>query len=64
MAVHMGERFKVPAVQQELTRLIRSDTKAAIAVPKALHFLLGDKFDPASRRALQVSLHRVDPDGR
>lgn len=54
MAIHMGERFKVPAVQQELTRLIRSDPKAAIAVPEALHFLLGDKFDPASRKALQV----------
>lgn len=55
MAVHMGERFKVPAVQQELTRLVRSDPKAAIAVPEALHFLLADKFHPESRKALQVS---------
>jgi phosphatidylinositol 4-kinase len=55
MAVHMGERFKYPAVQNELTRLVRSDPKVVIGVSEALHYLLGDKFDPASRRALQVS---------
>ena len=52
----MGERFKVPGVQQELTRLVRSDPKAAIGVPEALHFLLADKFHPESRKAMQVSL--------
>lgn len=61
MAVHLGERFKIPAVQSELTRLVRSDPKAAIAVPEALHFLLADKFDPASRRALQVCLAPPTP---
>jgi phosphatidylinositol 4-kinase len=54
MAVHMGERFKYPAVQHELTRLVRSDPKAVIGVSEAIFYLLGDKFDPASRRALQV----------
>ena len=54
MAVHMGERFKYPAVQHELTRLVRSDPKAVIGVSEALFYLLGEKFDPASRRALQV----------
>jgi phosphatidylinositol 4-kinase len=50
----MGERFKYPAVQHELTRLVRSDPKAVIGVSEAIFYLLGDKFDPASRRALQV----------
>ena len=54
MAVHMGERFKYPAVQHELTRLVRSDPKAVIGVSEAIFYLLGDKFDPATRRALQV----------
>lgn len=54
MAVHMGERFKYPAVQHELKRLVRSDPKAVIGVSEALFYLLGEKFDPASRRALQV----------
>jgi phosphatidylinositol 4-kinase len=65
MAVHMGERFKYPAVQHELTRLVRSDPKAVIGVSEAIFYLLGDKFDPASRRALQVhlsSLYRVMTD--
>lgn len=56
MAVHMGERFKYPAVQHELTRLVRSDPKAVIGVSEAIFYLLGEKFDPASRRALQVRL--------
>lgn len=58
MAVHMGERFKVPAVHQELTRLVRSDPKAAITVPEALQYLLADKFNPESRKAMQVSAMR------
>jgi phosphatidylinositol 4-kinase len=58
MTVHMGERFKYPAVQTEITRLVRANPKAVIGVPEALHFLLGDKLETASRRALQVSRGR------
>lgn len=55
MAVHMGERFKNAGVQAELTRLVRNDPKAVIGVPEALHFLLGEKLEAASRPALKVS---------
>lgn len=56
MAVHMGERFKNASVQAELTRLVRNDPKAVIGVPEALHYLLGEKLDAASRPALKASL--------
>jgi hypothetical protein len=60
MAVHMAERFKYPAVQAEITRLVRSEPKAVIGVAEALHFLLGDKLEAASRPALKVSSRHVD----
>lgn len=54
MAVHMGERFKHIPVQAEITRLIRKDPKEVIEVAEALHFLLGDKLEAASKPALRV----------
>ena len=54
MAVHMGERFKHGPIQIELTRLVRTDPKAVLGVPEAVHFLLGDKLDNGSRAALRV----------
>lgn len=56
MAVHMGERFKHAPVQTEITKLVRSEPKRVIHVAEALHFLLGDRIEPASRSALKVSL--------
>ncbi|ORY33464.1 hypothetical protein BCR39DRAFT_520273 [Naematelia encephala] len=53
MAVHMGERFKYGPVLSEIARLVRTDPKAVIDVPEALHYLLGDKLDSASRGALK-----------
>lgn len=61
MAIHMGERFKYTVVQAEITRLVRADPKAVIGVPEALHFLLGDRLENASRRALQVYLSLSQP---
>ena len=54
MAVHMGERFKHAPIQTELTRLVRTDSRAVINVPEALHFLLGSKLEAGLQRALQV----------
>nr|XP_031861737.1 uncharacterized protein CI109_002970 [Kwoniella shandongensis]KAA5528809.1 hypothetical protein CI109_002970 [Kwoniella shandongensis] len=53
MAVHMGERFKNIPVQTEISRLVKSDPKAVIDVPEALHFLLGDKLEPNAKAALK-----------
>lgn len=55
-AVHMGERFKIPQVQAELARLIRSHPRAVIDVPEALHFLLGTQLESPAVPALKVSL--------
>ena len=55
MAVHMGERFKLQNVQNEISRLVRSNPKAVVDVPEALHFLLGDRLDATSRSLLKVS---------
>jgi phosphatidylinositol 4-kinase len=55
MAIHMGERFKHAPVQTELTKLVRNDPKVVLGVAEALHFLLGDKLEAASRPALKVS---------
>jgi phosphatidylinositol 4-kinase len=54
-AVHMGERFKIPQVQVELARLIKSHPRAVIDVPEALHFLLGDQLETSAVPALKVS---------
>jgi phosphatidylinositol 4-kinase len=56
----MAERFKYPSVQAEITRLVRGEPKAVIGVPEALHFLLGDKLEAASRPALKVSSRQVN----
>ncbi|KAJ9110206.1 hypothetical protein QFC20_003058 [Naganishia adeliensis] len=41
IAVHMGERFKEPAVHAEITRLVKLLPRAVIDVPEALQYLLG-----------------------
>ncbi|WVR07656.1 hypothetical protein IAU60_004698 [Kwoniella sp. DSM 27419] len=53
MAVHMGERFKLATVQAEISRLVKSDPKAVVGIPEALHFLLGDKLENDARPALK-----------
>ncbi|ODN73286.1 hypothetical protein L202_07835 [Cryptococcus amylolentus CBS 6039] len=53
VAVHMGERFKNLPVQAEISRLVKSDPKAVIDVPEALHFLLGDKLENDAKPALK-----------
>ncbi|KAK4686496.1 phosphatidylinositol 4-kinase A, partial [Tremellales sp. Uapishka_1] len=53
MTVHMGERFQHLSVQLEITRLVQIEPKAVVDVPEALHFLLGDKLEAASRKGLQ-----------
>lgn len=50
----MGERFQVPQVQAEITRLVLLNPKAAIDVPEALAFLLGDHLETSHSTALKV----------
>jgi hypothetical protein len=54
-AVHMGERFKVPQVQVELSRLVRLHPRAVVGVPEALHYMLGDRLEASALSALKVS---------
>ena len=54
MTVHMGERFKLPQVQAEITQLVRKNPQAVIDIAEALHFLLGDRLDASARSALKV----------
>jgi phosphatidylinositol 4-kinase len=51
----MGERFKIPQVQAELARLIKSHPRAVIDVPEALHYLLGEHLETSAIPALKVS---------
>ncbi|CAE6500527.1 unnamed protein product [Rhizoctonia solani] len=44
IATHMAERFKRPVVEGELTKLVRSDPTAALHVPEAIKFFIGDRF--------------------
>lgn len=55
MAIHMGERFKHDPVQREITRLVRIEPKRVVDVPEALHYLLGERLEQASKPALKVS---------
>ena len=61
MAVHMGERFKQPAVQNEITRLVRQNPRSVIGVPEAMHYLLGDGLVQGNRNSLKVGRHRGGP---
>ncbi|KAF8334229.1 uncharacterized protein EI90DRAFT_3051526 [Cantharellus anzutake] len=45
VAVNMVERFKVPAVAAEVSRLVRGDPAAVVDYSEALTFLLGDRLD-------------------
>ncbi|KAG8764613.1 phosphatidylinositol-4- kinase [Ceratobasidium sp. 428] len=50
IAVHMTERFKRPAVENELTRLVRADPGSALHVPEAVKFFIGDRFSRNQKR--------------
>lgn len=55
VAVHMGERFKLPHILVEITKLVRADPRMVVDVPEALHYLLGDRLDASSRSLLKVN---------
>jgi len=54
IAIYLTERFSVPALESEVTRLVRSNPLACVDVPDALNFLVGDRLDPNVRRDLRV----------
>jgi len=56
IAIHLTERFSAPALENEVTRLVRSKPLAYIDVPDALKFSIGDGLDPAFRRDLRVRI--------
>ena len=55
IVIHLPERFKLPLVRNEVSRLVRSSPKDVLHVCEAVHFLLGESFDPIVRRD-----HKVD----
>lgn len=55
IAVHMGERFKEPAVHAEITRLVKLLPRAVIDVPEALQYLLGLELQRDALPAMRVS---------
>jgi phosphatidylinositol 4-kinase len=52
IAIFVTERTRNAAVQQEVVRLVKSNTREALDVPEALRFLLGET---STRRDLKVS---------
>ncbi|CAE6468907.1 unnamed protein product [Rhizoctonia solani] len=50
IATHMVERFKRPVVENELTKLVRSDPSAALHVPEAAKFFIADRFTRGQKR--------------
>ena len=54
IAIHLTKRFSVPALESEVTRLVRSNPLACIDVPGALNLLVGDRLDSNVRRDLKV----------
>lgn len=51
----MSERFHVAIVQNEVTRLVRSNTREVLDCAEALRFLIGDKLDVNMKRDIKVS---------
>ncbi|KAK7034075.1 Phosphatidylinositol 4-kinase stt4 [Paramarasmius palmivorus] len=56
IAIHLAERFKVPIIRNEVTKLVRSSAVDVLDVPEALAFLLGDQLDPSVHRDLKLLL--------
>lgn len=54
VAISMAERFHSPAVQNEVTRLVRSNTRDVLDVPEALHSLVGEWMGTQVKRDLKV----------
>lgn len=54
ITIFLTERFKSPFIRNEVGRLVRSSPKEVLAVPEAVYFLLGDRFDASVRRDLKV----------
>lgn len=50
IATHMAERFKRQVVENELTRLLRSNPSVALHVPEAVKFFIGDRFSRHQKR--------------
>lgn len=58
----MGERFKIPAVQMEIARLVKLSPKSVVDVPEALQYLLGLELQRDALSAIRVSVqeaHRI-----
>ncbi|KAI0345278.1 atypical/PIKK/PI4K protein kinase [Trametopsis cervina] len=56
VAISMAERFHSPAVQNEVTRLVRSNTRDVLDVPEALHSLVGEWMGTQVKRDLKYLL--------
>ncbi|ETW86100.1 hypothetical protein HETIRDRAFT_60199 [Heterobasidion irregulare TC 32-1] len=53
IAVHFVERFKQPAVMNEVNRSVRSNPRNVLHVPEAVRYLLGERVDSGLRRDLR-----------
>jgi phosphatidylinositol 4-kinase len=56
IATHMTERFKRPIVESEVTKLVKSDPSAALHVPEAVKFFIGDRFTRGQKRDYKVCI--------
>ncbi|KAJ9109086.1 hypothetical protein QFC21_000414 [Naganishia friedmannii] len=54
IAVHMGERFKIPLVHSEITRVVKLAPRAVVEVPEALQYLLGIELQRDALLAIRL----------
>lgn len=50
----MTERFHSAVVHNEVTRLVRANTRDVLDIAEALRFLIGERLDPRVRRDYKV----------
>ncbi|KZT27321.1 atypical/PIKK/PI4K protein kinase [Neolentinus lepideus HHB14362 ss-1] len=53
IAVYLSERFRHPALHNEIGKLVRSNTPEVLDVPEALQWLVSGKLDAGIRRDLK-----------
>jgi hypothetical protein len=56
VVVHLAERFKLPPLSDEITRLVTTDPVRVQDCPEALSLFVGENLSPNARKQIKVRI--------